>query len=401
MRKGLMTKLLVSCSMAAVLGMTACGSTTASNDPVSNEYVEVKQYIGLKVPVVEKVEVTDEMVDSTIDSKLASSTTYEKVDRAAADGDTVNIDFVGKVDGKEFDGGSSEGFDLVLGSGTFIAANGDYKGFEEQIVGHKAGEKFDIEVQFPDNYVENLAGKAATFTITLNEVKEAKTPELTDDVVATLSTTSKTVADYKKEIKKQLEDQNEETYKNTLQSEAVVELLANVTVVGDLQSEMDEYYDQQYNYYKSYAEMYGMDMDTFLQGQMGVTEEQFTAQLKDSAEKSIKFKYACNLIAEDAKLTISDDEFKTECQKLAEEYGFTDSAPEASTAEEASTEVAKTAGEQFVEQYGEEMIRDYINQQNVVEFITEKCVQSEDATTEGAPETTEATDAAEATTQAK
>ena len=122
-------------------------------------------------------EVTDQDITDYINQNILSSfaTTNQVTDRAAQDGDTVNIDYVGTIDGVAFDGGSDQGYDLELGSGTFI------DGFEEQIVGHTPGETFDVNVTFPENYGSaDLAGKAAVFSTTLNYISETVTPEVTD-----------------------------------------------------------------------------------------------------------------------------------------------------------------------------------------------------------------------------
>ncbi len=412
MKKKVIVPIIMSCVMAISAGLTGCGS--ASADPIENEYVRVKQYKGLVVPIVEKKEVTDEDVESSIKTTLESYKSYDKVDREAKDGDQVNIDFVGKVGKKAFDGGSAEGYDLVLGSNSFIGASGDYKGFEEQIVGHKAGEKFDIEVQFPETYQsEELAGKAATFTITLNEVKEVVEAELNDELVGKISTESKTVDEYRKEVKKQLEESAQSEYDTTLKQNVATELMANIEKVGDLDSEIDTYYDSLYKSYENQATMYGMDIDTFV-SYYGMTLDAFKENIKKEAERGILFKYGCLLIAEKANLGLSDAEFKEKATEMAKEYGYTDqtaessseattAAEEATTAAEgstATTEAPKTALEQFIAQYGEEDIRNYLTQNNVMDYLVKNCKQSADATTatEASEETTES--AAEATTEA-
>ena len=137
-----LTAVLMTASLAG------CGSGKLSND-----YVTVNKYKGLEVTEVAKKEVSDDSVEQEVQSRLEAAATEQDVtDRAAQSGDWVNIDYSGSVDGTAFDGGTSTGYDLQLGSGTFLAATDDYKGFEEQIVGHKAGEEFDIQVQFPDPY---------------------------------------------------------------------------------------------------------------------------------------------------------------------------------------------------------------------------------------------------------
>ena len=142
--------------------------------------VELDDYKGLsaKKPVVE---VTDEDVQSEIDAMLERSARFVEVDREAQNDDLTTIDFEGFVDGEAFEGGKGEGYELTLGSGQFIP------GFEDQIVGHKAGEEFDVNVKFPDNYVEDLAGKDATFKVKLDNVKEKQLPELDDDFVLDVS----------------------------------------------------------------------------------------------------------------------------------------------------------------------------------------------------------------------
>ena len=145
--------------LAAVLmtaSLAGCGSGKLSND-----YVTVNKYKGLEVTEVAKNEVSDDSVEQEVQSRLEAAATEQDVtDRAAQSGDWVNIDYTGTLDGVAFDRGTATGYDLELGSGSFIGANGDYQGFEDQIVGHNTGEEFDITVQFPDSYQSSdLAGK--------------------------------------------------------------------------------------------------------------------------------------------------------------------------------------------------------------------------------------------------
>ena len=143
--------------------------------------------------------VSDSDIQSSVDSFLSENATYdEDKESEAKTGDTVNIDFTGKIDGVEFDGGSGTNYDLVLGSGSFI------DDFEDQIVGHKAGDTFDVAVTFPDDYGnDDLNGKDAVFTTTLNYIKLTHTPELTDELVAE-NTDFSNVADYKQDLKNNL-----------------------------------------------------------------------------------------------------------------------------------------------------------------------------------------------------
>ena len=211
------------------------------------------------------IEPTEEDVQSQIDSLLSQNTTTQQItDRAAADGDTVNIDYVGTVDGVAFTGGTYSGYSLTLGSGSFI------DGFEDQIVGHKPGETFEVNVTFPDGYSDStdaegnavvLSNKKAVFSVTLNYIL----PELTDAwVEENFSSTDgvHTVEDLRAEYQKML-------YQNNLNTAVMDYLLANSTF-KDLPKEVTDYQvNQCLNYYYTMAQHYGYDLDSFLQAAAG------------------------------------------------------------------------------------------------------------------------------------
>jgi trigger factor len=215
------------------------------------------------------IEPTEEDVQSQIDSLLSQNTTTREItDRAAADGDTVNIDYVGTVDGVAFTGGTYSGYSLTLGSGSFI------DGFEDQIVGHKPGETFEVNVTFPDGYSDStdaegnavvLSNKKAVFSVTLNYISEEILPELTDAwVEENFSSTDgvHTVEDLRAEYQKML-------YQNNLNTAVMDYLLANSTF-KDLPKEVTDYQvNQCLNYYYTMAQYYGYDLDSFLQAAAG------------------------------------------------------------------------------------------------------------------------------------
>ena len=160
-------------SAAAVAGMLA-----GCSGELSNEYVTVTQYKGLEVPQASGSveEVTDEQVDQMIEGTLSAYAEREEVsDRAAQEGDIVNIDYTGYLDGEAFDGGSAEGADLELGSRSFIGATDDYAGFEEQIEGHNPGDEFDIQVQFPDPVLKSRS-RAITRETSLTSRSSSRIP---------------------------------------------------------------------------------------------------------------------------------------------------------------------------------------------------------------------------------
>lgn len=214
-------------------------------------------------------EPTAEEVQSQIDNLLSQNTTTQQVtDRAAADGDTVNIDYAGTVDGVAFTGGTYSGYSLTLGSGTFI------DGFEDQIIGHTPGETFDVNVTFPDGYSDStdsegnavvLSNKKAVFSVTLNYISEEVLPELTDAWVDENFGTSDdihTVEDLRALYQKML-------YESNL-SDAVMSYLLENSTFKDLPKEVTDYQvNQCLNYYYTMANYYGYDLDSFLQTASG------------------------------------------------------------------------------------------------------------------------------------
>ena len=164
--------------IAVMISLMLTASLAGCSGEISNDYITITQYKDLEVPQVESTEVTEEKIENVINSNLELAATKESVtDRAAQEGDVVNIDYEGTVDGVAFTGGTTEDYDLELGSNTFI------DGFEEQIVGHNTGDSFDVTVTFPDGYSSTtdrttgeqtieLANKEAVFHVTLNKISQ-------------------------------------------------------------------------------------------------------------------------------------------------------------------------------------------------------------------------------------
>ena len=215
------------------------------------------------------VEPTSEEVEKQINDLLSRySSTSHVTDRAADDGDTVNINYTGSVDGVAFTGGSAEDYDLTLGSNTFI------DGFEEQIVGHKPGETFDVNVTFPDGYSDStdasgntvkLSGQKAVFTVTLNYISESILPELTDAWVASNFGASNDL--YTAEALRAY--YQEQLYTSNLNTAVMDDLMANSTFKSIPRQVMDYQVNQCLNYYYTMAQYYGYDLDSFLQAAAG------------------------------------------------------------------------------------------------------------------------------------
>lgn len=352
-----MKKKLLNVMFAAVVAASLAGCS----GELSNEYVTVTQYKGLEVPQPTQAEdVTDAQVEQAIEGNLSAASTQEFVTREAQNGDVVNIDYTGYMDGEAFDGGSAEGTDLQLGSGTFIAATDDYAGFEEQIEGHKAGEEFDITVQFPDPYSRNteMSGAVAEFHIVLNSVSEMVKPELTDEWVQENSDESETVDEYREEVRSQLEENTEATVQSELESSVQSALLDKTEVKEYPQEEVDALVQQMTDYYTQLASMYGAELNEFLETYMQVTEEDFTAQLEESARQSVALDEAMKLIAEKQRLEPTDEEYKEKMSEYAEDAGTDDV-------------------DAYIEQVGEDTLKTAILREVVTDYLVDECIQVE------------------------
>lgn len=288
---------------------------------LDTEKLTITQYKGVEVDEVDKPEdITEEDVDQAIEATLQTNATTEEVTgRAVESGDTATIDFTGKIDGVEFEGGSSTDYPLEIGSGSFI------EGFEDSIIGHNIGETFDWNGKFPDDYSNtDYAGKDVTFTITVKGISEQKVPELNDDFVKTVSEESKTVAEYKKEMKKQLEEEAQTNYEDTLRSEVWAAVLENTEVKKYPKDEVKEMSDSLMEQYQTMAEYYEQDLEDFIQAQMGMSMEDFESQVDEAVKSSIKQSMVTEAIAKQEKIEPTKKEYNKEYKELAAAYNYAD-----------------------------------------------------------------------------
>ena len=274
--------------------------------------MEIDGYKGIEVEK-KSTEVTDELIDKEIEQVRERNSRLVTVeDRAAENGDTAVIDFEGFVDGEAFEGGKAEGYNLSLGSGNFIP------GFEEQIVGHKTGEEFSINIKFPDDYqAEELKGKDAEFKITLHEIKTKELPEVDDEFVQDVSD-KETLEEYKEELKetvaKRLKDEADKDVDDKI-SEKLMELLE-----GEIPEAM---YENQANDMVRDFEMrlrsQGMDMQTYMQ-YMGMDVNALKGMYRDEAEKRVKLRLALETIARKENIEVTEADLEDEYSKMAEAY---------------------------------------------------------------------------------
>lgn len=348
---------------AALAAMTAVSLVGCGNE-LSNEYVIVKQYKGLEVPQAQAAAgVTEEEIEQAIQVNLQRTAQQNPVtDRAAESGDWVNIDYAGTVDGVAFDGGTAQAQDLLLGSGSFIGASGEYEGFEDQIIGHKTGEEFDITVQFPENYSPDMAGKVADFHIVLNEIYVEDIPELTDEWVLANSEGAKTVDEYREEIRSQIEENNDMQAESELTEALWGALMENVEIKKYPEAAVDEHIEQTKEQYVQMAELYGTTLEDMITTQFMMTEEDFDEILRESAQEAAAFDEAVKLIADKENLNLSDAEYEEKIAGYAEEYGF---------------EV-----EDYKEQMGEERLKNTILRETVMRYLIDECVQVEQSSAE-------------------
>ena len=272
----------------------------------------VDGYKGIEI-TKKSTEVTDELVDAELNEVRDRNSRMVTVeDRAAEDGDTVVIDFDGSVDGVHFEGGKSENYNLKLGSGNFIP------GFEEQIVGHKTGEEFVIDVQFPEEYhSEELKGKAAQFAIKLHEIKTKELPEVDDDFVKDVSDKD-TVAEYMEELKekvaKRLEDEAEKDVDNQI-AEKLVELATEEIPEAMYDNEVNEIVKE----FDMRLRSQGMDIATYCK-YTGMDMSAIESMYKPQAEQRVKMRLVLEAIARQEEVTVTDEDIEAEYNTFAENY---------------------------------------------------------------------------------
>ena len=298
-----MKKRVLAILLASMLSisMVACSKDVKEASDIKwSEYVTLVDYTSLEKP-------TDEQVQEQIQSVLTNNGTLQEVTgRAVQEGDTVNIDYEGKKDGVAFDGGTAQGYDLEIGSNSFI------DGFEDGLIGANIGETRDLNLTFPEDYGNaDLAGQAVVFTVKINSIKESKPAELNDEFVQSVSQTAKTVDEYKEEVKKNLE--------LTLDWQ---------NILDNSQVEYPKgYLEQQEKEIKESHEKTAKDNDLSLEdyaSQYGYTLEQFEEQIAMQAESSAKQTAIVRAICEKEGIKIRDEEYKEKAQEYAEQAGLED-----------------------------------------------------------------------------
>ena len=283
---------------------------------VTKPEVKLGAYKDLEVSVEVSKEVTDAEVDERIERERNNLAELVLKDGAAAEGDTVVIDFVGSVDGVEFDGGKGDNFSLGLGSGQFIP------GFEDQLVGHSAGETVDVVVTFPEDYqAADLAGKEAKFVTTIHEVKEKEVPALDDELAKDIDEEVETLAELKEKYRKELAEAKEAAYNDAVEAAAIDFAVENAEIV-DLPEEMiHEEVHRAVNEFLGNMQRQGISPDMYFQI-TGTTQEDLHKQYEADAAARTKTNLVVEAVAKAEGFEASAEEVEAEITSLATDYNM-------------------------------------------------------------------------------
>lgn len=359
-----MKKRVLVCTMAlaAVIAMSGCGATTNSNEGngdsttaastetdssaaasttstgtdngthkvphmtlselAPDDYVvSIGDYKNLEIEVA-KTEVTDEDVEKTIQELIESKSTKENVvGRALKSGDIANINYAGKINGEAFDGGTDDseaGYDLEIGSGSFIP------GFEDALIGMEIGETRDIDLVFPENYYEELAGKPVVFTVTLNAIKENVVPELTDEFVKeNASEGVETVEELRALARESLESTAQSNYESSVNSAIMNKLIEICEYKDELpEGRYQYYYDTMYESDEAMATDYGLMLEGFVMYYYGCTDlADYLTKVKNYATKSTKLDLAVLKILSEENQLLTDEDVEKDIEEKYATYG--------------------------------------------------------------------------------
>lgn len=320
--------------------------------------VTLGEYKGIQVKKTIEA-VTDEDVEKEIQTALANYP-VEVTNRTVQEGDTVDIDYVGRIDGEEFDGGSDQGANLKIGSGQFI------EGFEDGLIGASKGETRTLDLTFPSNYNAELAGKAVEFTVTVNAIKEPLT-EPTDEWVAANIEGYYTLEEYKAGIRSEQEENNEQSADEQVRYSAWTMVVDGCTIneYPDTLVEMGKkLYTNQAETYAKYA---GMELDDFIESS-GITKEEFEENAQEYGKDVAAQALVCQAICDAEGFAIGDEAYQEALENMLTEYGCTE--------------------EELIQSYGQDNVEQSIMVNRVSKLILDNAV-IEEVTEDSAEESTE------------
>ncbi len=347
--------LLLGASM--VIGTMGCGSKTYRASDMS-EYIELGQYTGFEVEM--DVEVTDEEIQEEIQYLRENYAEYEQVmEGSVVSGSSVNIDYSGVLEGETepFEGGKDTDFNITIGSHSFIDT------FEEQLIGHTPGETFNVAATFPEDYgVEDLNGKLANFTVTINYICGDKVvPEWTDEFVSKFTEGGyESTEDYEAYLREYYSENKKEEAESNKTRQVLQDILDNANVIQYSQEEVDEYYNDCIEYYTTLASTYyGCTLAEFAQNMMGMDEEKFKEDAKNAAYQYVVGNIALLAIAYKEGISITEKEYNERLEKMAEDYGYDD----------------PSQIEEECKEYGETYLWDELLRDKAMEFVLDTVIE--------------------------
>lgn len=312
--------------------------------------VELGQYKGVEVAKAD-VEVTEDDINAELDKvREQNSRTVNVEDRPVQDKDMTVIDFEGFIDGQPFQGGKGENYPLTIGSHSFIDT------FEEQLIGKNIGEETEVNVTFPEDYhAEELKGKPATFKVTVKEIKEKQYDDLDDDFAQNVSDFD-TLAEYKEDLKKTIGERKANEAKNKKEAEAIDKIIENAKM--DIPSAMvDTQVRQMAEDFSRRLQQQGLSVEQYFQF-TGLTADKLFADMQPEAEKRIKSRLVLEAIVKAENIEVSDEEYESELNKMAESYGM---------------EVDKI--KEFMGEYEQKQIREDIAVHKAVDLVVAEAVE--------------------------
>ena len=336
--------------------VSGCGSKE-STTPNPSEYIELGQYKGLTI-AKSFYEVSEEDVQAELDALAGAYATSEKITEGKVEtGDIANIDYEGKKDGVAFEGGTAKGYDLTIGSGTFIP------GFEDGLIGVEVGKTVDLPLTFPENYGhKELAGADVIFTVTVNYITRSKLPEITDDFIIDISEGQyANLAEYRVALEEQMKSEYDEFYELQYYEDLLNQAVDNATVIKEFPDDyLREKTERMLVNARQYAVSYNLPFDQFLSEYMGLTQDEFNEQAIEYAGKAAKESMVVLAIAEAEGLTVTEEDIAKAIQEYIDLGTY------------ASEEEFRSAGESKMED-----LKEYILTSKVEDILAKNAVTAE------------------------
>lgn len=309
-----MKKIFIKFIAVAVIttAFAGCGKKEYLEDIKAKDYVKISEYKGLEVTQAHE-EITEEYRDSYINYLLSLNPAD-----GVKEGDTVNIDYEGKLDGVPFEGGTAAGQNLGIGSGQFIP------GFEEGLIGAKVGETRDLNITFPEEYQNvEMAGKAVVFTVTVNTIMAAQPQELTDEYVQGLDIECSTVEDYKQYVYDRLVEEENAAYETDVENSLVTSIMESSEFIQDPPQEMQERYIETLTAnLTAQAAEYGKTLEEFMMLYYGMDASTYVEEIKVQALDSAKHYILLQAIADEEKIVVTKEELQAEMEEMAAQSSY-------------------------------------------------------------------------------